>query len=131
MRGFPEPCIAWSAVGFPEIDYKIASVARFERTVDDCLDIGEVVAGQPGDKINREIGMPKTGAGLPEERVVNSRGQPMRVAAHVAIEQRELGIHRGGFGEHRAAVPLDAQWNAGSRHDIENLLFKLLTAQKS
>ena len=89
----------------------ITNLPRFrasKRTVDDALHVLEIVAGQPGHQINRKVRMTKHRAHLAEQRIRDARGQRVRLAAQIGIEQREFGIHRGLFGELPAAA-LDAQ----------------------
>src|SRR5579883_202860 len=64
--GLAEPLIALRSVGRPQIDDEHPAIARLQRSVDDCFVVRQVVSGQPGDQINRKIGMAEWRAELSE-----------------------------------------------------------------
>jgi hypothetical protein len=50
-RRVAQPAVARPVVKLLQIDNEVAAVARQERAVDQALDVGEIVAGQPGDTL--------------------------------------------------------------------------------
>src|SRR6266566_4507052 len=85
-RRGPQPVVSRFVVVLIQVDDELASIGRLKRAVDDTLDVLEVVAGQPGDQVNRKLRMLEGRILLSEKRIPNhARGFEFR-PAHFRIE---------------------------------------------